>query len=429
MNPSNVYYNTTAQRTYAVTGTKQVLTTTGSHCWFAENRAVYNAEANKTWIGQVHNSSATGYSQYIFTFDHFSGGVTKFRLGTVNEWDDHNEPSILVRASDKRLIAFYSEHALAPLRYRISTNPLDASAWGSEVTLDPHSPTADRGYTYPTIYQVANGDIYVFYRYTTMAPQAQWAYIKSTDGGATFGAFTIFHNKTYLNSFQLSTNKDIIHFVGSQHPNELDNPNTVCHFYFNAATATFHKSDGTDVTANIPLDDPNMTAIMTLAHPEQGWIEDIMLDSNGYPRVLMTYYPDVPTNDGLSGTQHKYLRYSEWNGTAWSTPYQIHLACNKNMSDNATVLIGTYPPLACFDRGNIDRIFACKEVSGICELFKLTRVSASSFTSEQLTSGSTDDQWRPITTNAPNRNVFWLNKILYNHYLNDYNQELMNGTY
>lgn len=393
------------------------------HCWFTENRAVYHAGTNKTWFSQVHGPSNANYYQYIFELDNSTGVITKFQLGTLSEKDDHNESSILIRASDSRLFTCYTEHALpgSPIRYRVSTNPLDASAWGSQLTKDPDG-AGNHTYTYPSCWQVTNGDIYIFYRDTDLV-EARWAYIKSTDNGVTFGSPTSFWEKTYLNIAQDPNNANILHFAGSFHPNELYDPNSVSHCYFNAGTGTWHKSDGTNVSANLPLDDPNLTTIFPNVMPQQGWIEDIMVDGSGYPRVLMTYYPDVVTTTVL-----KDLYYSEWTGTAWTTPYKIHQAVNKNMGE--VTLVNTYSSNSTFDRGNINRIFCGKQVgSGNTEIFKLTRVSSTSFTSEQLTFNSGHDQWRPFTVAAPVNNVFWTNKIFYNTYISNFKQDLRYATH
>ena len=393
-----------------------VVMTFASYCWFNSVKALYNATANKTWVGIVHNDG-TGYSQHILTIDNATGVVSKTKIGTVVEYDDHNEASVLVRSSDNKLFTAYSEHS-APngilIRTRISTNALDASSWGAESTIDPN---AGSTYTYCNAFEVTNGDIYIFFR-ETVDGGAWWNFVKSTDAGVTFSNGTRVIHKDYLRCWQNPADKDIIHFAVSRHPNNLIANLIVSHCYFDASDESWHKSDGTDVTANIPLEDANMTPIFSVNDPEQGWIEDLFLDSNGYPRVLMSFYPDIDTTPNL-----KKLYYSEWNGTAWSTPYEIHESMNKNIG--LVTLVNTYPPLASFDRGNPDRIFAGKEVSGVCEIFEITRVAADNFTSVQKTTGSGCDQWRPFTVASPNKNVFWLNKARYYSYLNDYNQQLI----
>jgi hypothetical protein len=395
-----------------------------AYCWFARPRALYNA--GKTWIGIQHNDG-TGYTHHVLTLNNISGILTKSKVGTVAEYDDHNEPTILIRASDSRLFACYAEHAVVGgyLRYRVSTNPLDATAWGAETAIRPNNPD---GITYPSCFQVANGDIYIFYRDTDNLA-ARWCYIKSTDGGTNFGAFVQIGadegtGPTYCNIAQDPNNKNLIHFIGSAHPNEALATNYVIHFYFNAGTGTWHKSDGTDITASLPIEYTDATSIFSKTAPEQLWIEDILIDSNGYPRVLMTYYPDE-----VAHFEHKYLYYSEWTGAAWSTPYELHESLNRNIALANVRGEISYPPLACFDRGNANRIFASKDVSGKCEIFELTRVAANNFTSVQKTTNSFYDQWRPFTVNAPTRNVFWLNKTRYYGYINDFSQKLMNDTF
>lgn len=390
-----------------------------AYCWFNSPRAIYNSTANKTWIGIVHNDG-TGYSQHILTVDNDTGVVSTVKVGSVVEFDDHNEASVLVRSSDNKLFIAYTEHALTVgIRFRLSTNALDASAWEAEGIVDPGE--AGSSYTYVNAFEVTNGDIYIFFR-DTAGGDAWWNFIKSTDGGATFGDDTRVIHKPYVRCWQNPANKDIIHFAASHHPNELTATPKVTHVYFDASDETWHKSDGTDVTASIPLVDANMTTIFSNTDPNQGWIEDLFLDSNGYPRVLMTYYPNIDTTPQL-----KYLYYSEWTGAAWSTPYEIHQSINRNIG--TITIVNTYPPLASFDRANANRIFASKDIDGVCEIFELTRVAANNFTVVQKTFNSIFDQWRPFTAASPNRNVFWLNKIRYYHYMNDFNQQLICKTF
>ncbi len=407
--------NESYRSSYPFYNDSSIMLDLSSYCWFTSPRAIYNATANKTWGGIVH-SEYPGHSQYIFTVDNVTELASAVRVGTVYEHDDHNEPSILVRASDNRLFTAYSEHSDPNgtlIRFRISTNALDASAWNAEGTIAPSGAST---YSYCNVFQVTNGDIYIFFRETGVG-DTWWNFIKSTDGGATFGDDTRIIHKPYVRCWQNPADKDIIHFAASFHPNQLTTTNIVTHCYFDAGDGTWHKSDGTDVTANIPLVDANLTTIFSNTDPEQGWIEDLFLDASGYPRVLMTYYPNIDTTPIL-----KKLYYSEWTGTAWSTPHEIHESMNKNIG--LVTLVNTYPSLASFDRANPNRIFASKEISGICEIFEITRVAANNFTSIQITNGSTYDQWRPFTVASPNRNVFWLNKIRYYSYLNDYNEQL-----
>ena len=391
-----------------------------SYCWFA--REIWAVNNRTIWLGQVHDDGG-GYSQNIIEINADTGELTTTKVGTVIAKDDHNEPSILVRSSDNRLFCCYSEHSGALLRTRISTNPLDGTSWQTEKTYD----LGNGLYTYPSCFEDASGNIWIFMRDDGGVPNPTgWSYQKSTDGGETFSGWELFFfgdgARGYLSAFQDQDNKDIIHFVASGgHPVNL----TVCkifHFYFNTATETLHKSDGTDVTANKPLTGgSDMTIIMDNVLPDTGWFEDIQVGS-GKPRVLMTFYPNAFNNDYLI----KDLYYSEWTGSAWTTPYKLHTAVTIPFDG---INPGTqYPPNSSFMRSNINIIIASKEIDSITEIFKITRIASDNFNSQQLTFDSAVDQWRPITANINKRNVFWLNKTVYDHYLNDYNQELINAT-
>lgn len=382
-----------------------------SHCWFANPTALYHASSNKSWIGQVHRSPSdtTQYFQYIVEFDHTIGGIVATKLGTLHEHDDHNEPSILRRASDGRLVVAYTEHARAgsPIRWRVSVGVNSSVNWNAQQTIDPSGGV--RTYTYPSIFQVTNGDIYIFYRGTD-AFDAWWYYIKSTDNAATFGAETRFWDNSYLNIAQNNTNKDFIHFVGSVHANETADPSVVSHFYFNAGAGTWHKSDGTDITSLIPFVDADVTPIFTNTNPERGWFEDLILDSSGNPRVLLLYYPDITTTAEI---KHRY--YTEWNGSAWTTPYDMGQVMSKNIGTET--LVNTYAGGSNFDPANPDRFFVSDQVGSTMEIFKMTRISHNNFEKVQITFDSQYDNWRPVVSGAPTNNVWWLSKVLYPTYM------------
>lgn len=398
-----------------------------AHGWFIREKAVYHAGSNKTFFSQCHGPSNANYTQYIFQLDHATGIVTKFALGSVLEKDDHNEPSILIRASDSRLIAAYTEHSGTTLRWRISTNPLDISSWGAEQTFDPNTANV---FTYLTTYQVTNGDIYIFFRDAGVSggSTSRWSYVKSTNNGSSFSGYTTYSDFTYSTAAQDPTNANKIHFIVSEHPGDGDFPNVIGTFYFDASDATIRKTDGTDITANIPVGAAHVTVLQTNNSPVQCWIEDVIVDATGKPRALFNLIPDETTTALLKDEY-----YTEWTGSAWTTPHLLHRASTHYMETDIPSVLDIdskwYAPLGAFDRSNPDRIFSSKEVSGVCEIHKLTRISASSFTSEQLTFGNGYDQWRPFTTSAPTYNVWWTSKRLYDHWLNTFCEDLRYATF
>ena len=382
--------------------------------WYTK-KVAYDTMANKSFIGLTRINT-----QVILTIDHSLGYKQYINIGSdIVENDDHNEPSILIRSSDNKLVVAYMGHSVySQINFKISNNALDETSFSDAIVIDPD---ADSYYAYPNLYEVVNEDIYLFYREynTDWSGNYGWSYVKSTDGGATWSSQVRFLDKRYAKIAQDPANKNIIHFLACNHPDAGTDPNTISHFYFDASDEKYYKSDGTDVTASIPLTSANMTTIFTEAHPAQFWQEDIIIDSNGYPRVLMTYYPDVSVT-----YLTKYLYYSEWNGSAWTTPYEVYLSMIKNIALSNPNREGTYAGMATFDLKNADRIISSKEVDGVMEIFELTRVASNNFTSVQITEDSEDDQWRPFTTSAPNNNVIWLNKDYYNTYT-DFDQTLV----
>ena len=382
-----------------------------SHCWFANPTALYNAGAGKSWIGQVHSapSDAGSYFQHIVQRNHSTGAITTFKLGTTAQHDDHNEPTFIVRASDNKLVVTYTKHATTgeSIHWRISSSATEIGAFGAEQSIDPSAGV--RTYTYPSIFQVTNGDIYIFYRGTD-ALDAWWYYIKSTDNAVSFGAETRFWDDSYMNIVQNQSNKNLIHFVGSVHANETADPSIVSHFYYNASgSGTWHKSDGTDITANIPFTDGEVTNIFTNTNPQRGWFEDIALDTNGYPRVLLLYYPDITSTPQI---KHRY--YTEWNGSAWTTPYDMGETMSKNIGTDT--LVNTYNGGSNFDPANTDRFFVSDQVGSTMEIFKMERLSHNSFRKTQITFDSTYDNWRPVVSGAPDANLWWLSKVIYPFY-------------
>lgn len=387
------------------------------YCWFTREKGLYNATANKTWIGLVHYDS-TGMTQHILTINNATGDVSNTKIGSIYQIEDHNEPSILIRASDNRLFTCYTEHSLnKDIKYKISTNPLDASSWGVEGVY-----TTGQNVSYPSCFQASNGDIYIFYREVYAIG---WCYIKSTDGGATFGGRVNFYNGIDVNAYpgyiigsQSPINPNIIHFlVNTGHP-ELNTATTSIYaFYFDCSTDKFYKLDGTDTTANKPFDAASdLTAVMVNTLPDVGWVEDIIVDSSGYPRYLITFMPNARNDNYLT----KDLYYAEWNGASVTTPHKIHTALSGYVGEQALVGIYSYAPNACFYKSNPNVIIGSKDTAGVNELYKITRVAADNFTSEAITTGSTYDKWRPFTVNNSSNNLFYLNKKYYYSYLLNY---------
>jgi len=388
-------------------------------------REAIRAKGSKIWVCHNHNNG-TGFSQCISEYDYLTGSKSTTRLGSVTDQDDHNCAS-LVNLSNGKLFACYSEHPGNSLKWRISENIDDSTEWSEEQNSDP----GNGGYVYTQAFEDSSNNIFMFFRDDFPAAIGGWSYIKSNDGGGAFSGYTkfIFHNATnrgYILPYQDQGNKDIIHFVCSfSHP-DADTDNSIYHFYFNCSTETFHKSDGTNITANLPLQpEDDCSVIMSVTRPDSAWIEDIIV-KNGNPRVLMNFFPNAKNNNTLI----KDLYYSECDGVAWSTPYKIHTQMSGYLENYwETDLNGpAYPLNSIFLRSNPDTIIGPKMTSGISELFAITILSDSEFKSKQITFNSQYDQIRPISVDSNRKNLFWVNKQEFNRW-DDWNTQIISGTY
>lgn len=141
---------------------------TGSWCWFAEPRAI--SANGKTWIGYTSPDIAhPSYGKvHVQQRDHATGAITDYVLVDYYNWgDDHSNPTILIRP-DGRLVAFYIYHGdNLGIRYRISVNPYDASAWGAETLFAaPSSQITQTARSYPSPVMLSNesNKVYVFFR-------------------------------------------------------------------------------------------------------------------------------------------------------------------------------------------------------------------------------------------------------------------------
>ena len=124
----------------------------GGWCWYQDERVIVHD--GKLIIGSVANASGTGGASRngnieVVTHDIATGVTsTPFVLHANLEADDHDLPAFLVRPDD-RILAVYSKHGRDKnVRYRITTNPGDTSAWGSELIYyhEPYNVTYSRAF-------------------------------------------------------------------------------------------------------------------------------------------------------------------------------------------------------------------------------------------------------------------------------------------
>lgn len=192
----------------------------------------------KTYIGWAHGSTG---NVHVASYAHATETAsTPFTLHTAAGVDTHNAPAVLVRDSDKRIVVAYCEQNDTSVKVRISTNVEDTSAFGSPITA-----VSGSSYTYVSLVQltgVTNDPIYLFY---TKAID-KLAFVKSTDGGATWGSETVLVDNAANVYWKVGTDWDtrIDVFVTDAAPTSSN----LYHFYINGSAGTYHQSGGSSLS-------------------------------------------------------------------------------------------------------------------------------------------------------------------------------------
>lgn len=364
-------------------------------CWFADDRAIYYN--GMTYFGYV---TADG-DIYVRKYTHSTATVSvPFDLHATLQIDDHVNPSLLIRDSDKKLLAAYSQHDGATIYLRISTNAEDITAWGAEASLD--ASIGGSRYTYPSLVQLtgeASDPIYIFFRDHYSAADetpATMAFTKSTDGGSTWAAETRLARMTY---HKLAANGDArIDFVGSNHPADVGVDYGIYHFYMQGGN--YYKSDGTQIVASLPIAYTDMTQVYD-GSSVKAWLWDIAIDGTGKPIIVFATFP-------TEFTDHRY-NYAKWTGAAWDV-HEITAAGTGIDNTDANGL--TYSGGVVLDHTDPQIVYLSKQVSGQWEIYKyVTADGGATFSSTAITTGSTSKNIRPVAirNHASDLKFLWLN--------------------
>lgn len=322
----------------------------GIWTWFSDPRAVYYNGA--TYFCYVTSAGDCKIGKYV----HATGVTTAFTLRAGLQVDDHAVPSMHV-LSDGRLATFYCAHNDGTaMRYRISTNVEDISAWATETW--PSGTTLPVTYTNPRRLSADPNKLWLFYRSGSGGGGGRLAYKTATDPGLTGwvaqqdlwegGANTPYYK-------MIDNGVDRIDFVATNlHP--VQGASSVYHFYMKLTGTTPHwyKSDGTEIVTALPFNASVVTLVSSGASVKR-WIWDIVIAADGNPRILGTRYP------GNDGSDIRYMEW-RWNGSAWT---------ETEITDAGPGLYNPevfYAPGICYDGNNPDRVFLSKAVGSAREL-------------------------------------------------------------
>jgi hypothetical protein len=334
------------------------------------NAAYYNGKTYWAYVTGDDGDVA------IRSYNHLTGEISAATtLKAALDVDDHAPPTVLVRASDRRILVAYCGHNDANLYTRLSTNPEDISSFAAEVDID--ASLGGTAYSYPSLIQLTgetNDPIYLFVRRVSGGASQTWGYSTSTDGGATWSALTTFFSVSGRWGYVTQVpNGDarIDFFAQDGSAGAGDATVSVYHFYLEGGA--WFESDGTSA-GSLPLDETDLTVVHSGATGGSKHIASIVPDpETGYPVVAYKVFTAATTAD---------YRWGRWTGSAWSTAAVAgdgYFAVNYQSGD------------LCLDSKRPTVVYASRDVDGTMQLFRYhTRDRGATWSEEQLTDEPVD---------------------------------------
>lgn len=336
----------------------------------------------KTYFGYVDSSGNVKINTYS------DGGVlgTAFTLHAALQVDWHVSPAVLVR-SDGRIFVAYSAHSGGAMYVRLSTNAEDISAWGSETNID--SQLGGFQYTYPILFE-SGGTIHLFYRDDGPGGNGEpskWSYSMSTDG-ATWAAETIFYNQGTVNTY-MAVDYDGTRFDFAVTDGSADSENaSVYHFY--RVGSSYYKSDGTLISASLPLTPSSLTLVHSGASGGARYPASIA-GNHGAPVIT---WPEF-----TAGNEDWYYASSTSAGV-WTA----HNVVSDGASGAAWVEGGF-----ALDHGDATTAWLSRSVSGHYQVFRYrTGDGGATFTSVQISASASDDFYPFVPRNRGRLVALWL---------------------
>jgi hypothetical protein len=310
-----------------VRGTLTTFNDNGGWSWFEDERAVVDRARGLLLVSSVANGHGAGGADRhgdveLVAYDLATGAARRVTLHHGLEGDDHNSAALLVRP-DGRYLAAYSRHNSDRLtRWRVSSRPGDAIAWGPERTFDN-----DAGTTYSNLHRLAaenggRGRVYNFTRTVGFDPNV----LVSDDDGSTWaygGRLLDGPGRPYLK--YASDGRRRVHFITTeQHPRNFDNG--IHHGYVEAGKV--HRSDGAVADDNLfdgeAVAPTALTRVFAGGSEAVAWTTDLHLDSAGRPYAAFSIQKDgAGRPPGQGGMDHRYY-YARFDGARWHVLEMSH---------------------------------------------------------------------------------------------------------
>lgn len=272
-----------------------------NHQWSRPHAQRYGGRTYYAYQGSASSNAHVCVRYYDHTTEGFSDEVI---LATYPGGDTHGAPSIIIPkigAWAGHVFVFYGYNAQAGY-VRRATNPEDITSFGAAVSFETSM-------TYTNPIQVANGDLWVFYRWADPAyPDTNWpnrplVYRVSSDGGATWSARTVVvtPKDTLPSGFCYAIVRnvgDTIHVAWMSYDGAVALGNYgkgPFHIYTTDKGATWRKSDGTALT--LPIHNSDVGPIYAMTSTQECYLTDLRLDGD-IPHVQWRVYEQGAAGSG-----------------------------------------------------------------------------------------------------------------------------------
>jgi hypothetical protein len=305
--------------------------------------------------------------------------------------DIHNSIALLVRSSDQKLLLVESAEAMGRPFARVSSSPLDPTAWASAYNILSAS-----GYTYPSLVETPSA-IYLLIRqlssgvyYMMMSSSVDGGANWDTPGTNIIAPVTGGGNPGSANYWRLAAHVSRIHFFVTDTERTDAHPSSVFHMYFEAGV--MYASDGTSLGSSWPIAATAGTLVQD-ASDGPCWSEGVAFDGSGNPSTVLLTYD--------AGNTRNQIKHARWTGSAWVVNDVAH--------SNGRIGGNRFIAGAAIAKANPYAIYANVKVGSFFELHRYTSTdSGAAWTAEQLTTGSTEDNAMPDTPkDAGDVGVVW----------------------
>jgi autotransporter-associated beta strand protein len=380
----------------------------GFWSWFQDERAIIDPRTGQLLIGSVASGDGAGGAARdgnvdVVAYNLASGAISRSTLIDFSYLaDDHFSPALLVRP-DGRYLAVYCAHQNDNLiRWRVSTNPGDASSWSPEQSL---SLTSNQGTTYSNAYYLSGtGRTYDFFRGNNYDPHL----LGSADSGSTW-SYTGHLLMDPANGSNLrpylkytSNGVDRVYFISTEtHPRESNTG--IWAGYITPANGNVYRIDGTavgtlgtntgtavSVQALSPVFPANSVVDGTAR--TNAWTTDLALDNSGNPYTVFT------SRVAGNNLDHRFY-YARWTGSSFAV-HEIAKAGGYLYSAE-----GDYTGLAALSPSDPNTLYISTKIdprdgtttTSKYEIYRgFTTDTGSTWTWVPITASSTLDNLRPI---------------------------------